>query len=148
MYKQEALIDAVSKVVHEVLAHANNPIHNDEVVIPLFVDTQQGIELIHSIGAQLRGHGEHVWIAANRQTLIHKQVRVYVDANGITNPISVRGDTALMCIIDRHTNLSRYGQGVLAGTLSNSLMLARLAGYQGHVIALRVEDADDEHEED
>lgn len=141
MYNQDAVSDAVSKIVHEILAHASNPVHGDEVTIPLLIEMQPGIELIRSVAMQLRGHRENVWISSNGQTMIHKQIRVYVDATAMANPIAVRGETSLMCVISRHTELSRYGQGVLADTLNNSLMSARFAGYQGHIIALKSEDA-------
>lgn len=144
MYNPDVMNETAHKIVQEILKHDDNPIHGDEVVIPLFLDTQEGIELIRIVATQLRASGTPVWISANQQTMIHRQIRMYVDANGAANPISARGETALMFIIDRHTSLSRYGQGVLAGTMTNALVNARLAGYQGQVIALEAEDADEE----
>lgn len=140
-------IEIVDKAVHEILMHAEQPIHADEVTIPLLMDAKNGIELIRQIAAQLRAREETVWVSTNRMTLVHKHVRVYIDPQGYQDPVHIRSETLLMCVLEHNPETSKYAAGVLRNTLRESLTSALFAGYQGYILYLKEEEDEPEDED-
>jgi hypothetical protein len=141
--------EVVNVIVHETLAHIDNPIvsRSAEVLIPLILDPQIGRRIVDLVATQLRAqlHGprETVWVSKDGLTLIHKQVRVAVMSHAVRDPVALQDQTLLMAVIADNMNASAYGTDVLAQTLNNGLTDARYAYYQGYVLILDEDDGEE-----
>jgi hypothetical protein len=121
-------------IAHQITQHDSNPIHDDEVVVPLIVeDFEIGRQLIREIAQQLRNDEMPAWISKTGREMIYGKTRVFVDNTPIDDPLSMRNHTCLMVIMPPVHRMSAYKRTVLEEIVNESLMAARIAGFQGFV---------------
>jgi len=121
-------------IAHQISQHETNPVHDDEVVIPIIVeDIELGKQIIREVAQQLRNDEMPAWISRTGQEMIYGKLRVFVDNNPIDDPLSLRDFTCLMAILPPVHRMSAYKRAVLEEVVNNTLMNARVMGYQGFV---------------
>jgi hypothetical protein len=142
-------IEIVDRIVQETLSHALHPVSGkaSEVLIPLLMEVQPGKELITKIAQQLRARNEFVWVSRLGTQMIHKLIRIYVDPEGFHDPVHLRAETLLMVVLEANAESSKYGASVLLGTLNTALTDAHFAGYQGSILVLHEEEAEESDED-
>ncbi len=124
-------------IAHQIAQHDSNPIHDDEVVIPIVVeDFEVGKQIIRDIAQLLRNDEMPAWISKTGREMIYGKLRVFVDNEPIDDPIALRNFTCLMAVIPPVHRMSAYKRSVLDEIVNVSLMSARVAGYQGFVHVL------------
>lgn len=136
------LTDITNRIIHEILSHAQKPITSDEAVIPLLIDVQKAQEVLHNVAVQLRARNEAVWISKDRLTMIHKQVRMFIDPAAIHNPTSLQDFVFLTAVMPEKPEITAYAREVLDRIVSSCLTDARYAGYQGYVLTLDDDEVD------
>jgi hypothetical protein len=121
-------------MAHQVAQHQDNPIHENEVIIPIIVeDMEVGKEIIKEVAQLLRNDDMPAWISRTGREMIYGMVRVFVDNTPLSDPLSLRHQTCLMAVIPPVHRMSAYKRAVLDEVLTHTLMEARVAGYQGFV---------------
>jgi hypothetical protein len=124
-------------IAHQIAQHESNPVHDDEVVIPIIVeDLEVGKQIIREVATLLRNDEMPAWISRTGQEMIFGKLRVFVDNNPIDDPLSLRDFTCLMAVLPPIHRMSAYKRSVLDEVVNNSLMNARVMGYQGFVHVL------------
>jgi hypothetical protein len=124
-------------MAHQIAQHALNPIHDDEVVIPIVVeDFEVGKQIIRDLAQLLRNDEMPAWISKTGREMIYGKLRVFIDNAPMDDPLALRDQTCLMAILPPIQRMSAYKRSVLDEVLNQSLMAARLMGYQGFVHVL------------
>lgn len=121
-------------MAHQIAQHDANPVHDDEVVIPIIVeDLEVGKQIIREVAQLLRNDEMPAWISKTGQEMIFGKLRVFVDNNPIDDPLSLRNFTCLMAVVPPVHRMSAYKRAVLDEVVNSTLMNARVTGYQGFV---------------
>lgn len=121
-------------MAHQIAQHESNPIHDDEVVIPIVVeDLEVGKQIVRDVAQILRNDEMPAWISKTGQEMIYGKLRVFVDNNPIEDPLSLRDFTCLMAVLPPVHRMSAYKRSVLEEVVNNTMMSARVMGYQGFV---------------
>jgi hypothetical protein len=124
-------------MAHQIGQHDANPIHDDEVVIPIIVeDLEVGKQIIRDVAQALRNEEMPAWISKTGQEMLFGKLRVFVDNNPIDDPLSLREFTCLMAVLPPVHRMSAYKRAVLDEVINSTLMNARVMGYQGFVHVL------------
>lgn len=124
-------------IAHQIAQHDANPIHDDEVTVPLVVeDFEVGKQIIRDVATLLRNDEMPAWISKTGRDMIYGKVRVFVDHTPIDDPLTLRDQTCLMIVLPPINRMSAYKRAVLDEIVNISLMSARVAGYQGFVHVL------------
>lgn len=121
-------------IAHQIRAHHDNPIHDDEVIIPVIAENFEfGKELLRDVANRLRNDDMPAWISRTGLEMIYGKLRLYVDNTPISDPICLRRQVALMAVLPPRHTMSAYKHSVLDEVLNEILMPARVMGYQGFV---------------
>jgi hypothetical protein len=121
-------------IAHQIAQHDANPIHDDEVVVPIVVeDFELGQQIVREVATLLRNDEMPAWISKTGREMIYGKVRVFVDNTPIDDPLSLRNHTSLMAVLPPVHRMSAYKRVVLEEVVNETLMAARVAGYQGFV---------------
>lgn len=124
-------------MAHQIMTHHDNPIHDDEVIIPIIVeDFEVGKEIIRDVATLLRNDDMPAWISRTGLEMIYGKLRVYVDNTPIDDPLCLRDMTCLMAVLPPIHRMSAYKRSVLDEVLNQTLANARVLGYQGFVHVL------------
>lgn len=125
------LYEIVINVLTEIERHQRKPISKGEVVIPILLNVPDGKQVLRELRKRLNGQGKH---HEAEGVMAIGLVTVYVDPTHATDPVMLRGNTALMYIVPKDLPASRYGTEVLESTMNLTLMTARFNGLGGHII--------------
>lgn len=124
-------------MAHQIMAHDTTPIHDDEVIIPIIVeDSEVGKQIIREVATLLRNDDMPAWISRTGMEMIYGKTRVYVDDTPMDDPLCLRNATCLMVVLPPIHRMSAYKRTVLEEVLNESLMKARINGFQGFVHVL------------
>lgn len=121
-------------MAHQIMAHHDNPIHDDEVVIPIIVENfEVGKQIIKDTATLLRNASMPAWISKTGLEMIYGKLRVYVDNTPMEDPLCIRNMTCLMAVLPPIHRMSAYKRSVLDEVINETLMAARVQGFQGFV---------------
>lgn len=130
--------DGIAHIMaHQIMHHHDNPIHDDEVIIPIIVeDFEVGKQIIREAATLLRNDEMPAWISRTGMEMIYGKLRVYVDNTPMDDPLCLRNMTCLMAVLPPRHRMSAYKRSVLDEVLNETLMAARVLGFQGFIHVL------------
>lgn len=121
-------------MAHQIMSHHDEPIHDDEVTIPIVVeDFEVGKQIIREVATLLRNANMPAWISQTGMEMIYGKLRVFVDNTPMEDPLCLRNMTCLMAVLPPINRMSAYKRSVLDEILNECLMAARVQGFQGFV---------------